>query len=84
MIAMSAYKTIGFIGLGIMGKPMVRNLTQAGYDVIVYNRSRDDTDALLSEVSQLQAATNPREVEIRGVSERVGVASVSWEEQQPC
>ena len=27
--------------------------------------------------------TNPREVEIRGVSERVGVASVSWEEQQP-
>lgn len=53
---------VGFIGLGIMGKPMVRNLAQAGFDVLVYNRSRDDTDALLSELSQLRAAANPREV----------------------
>jgi 2-hydroxy-3-oxopropionate reductase len=56
---------VGFIGLGIMGKPMVRNLSQAGYDVIVYNRSRDDTDALLGEVAQLEAAANPREVAAR-------------------
>src|SRR3954451_21400905 len=56
---------VGFIGLGIMGKPMVRNLSQAGYDVIVYNRSRDDTDALLSEMPQLAAAANPREVAAR-------------------
>ena len=40
---------VGFIGLGIMGKPMVPQSGQAGYDVIVYNRSRDDTDALLSD-----------------------------------
>lgn len=28
---------IGFIGLGIMGKPMVKNLIKAGYDLIVYD-----------------------------------------------
>ncbi|WP_254721657.1 NAD(P)-binding domain-containing protein [Kovacikia minuta] len=31
---------IGFIGLGLMGKPMARNLLQAGYPLVVYNRSR--------------------------------------------
>ncbi len=31
--------TIGFIGLGIMGKPMARNLMKAGYQLVVYNRS---------------------------------------------
>ena len=31
---------IGFIGLGIMGKPMVRNLLKAGHSVLVHNRSR--------------------------------------------
>jgi 2-hydroxy-3-oxopropionate reductase len=53
---------IGFIGLGIMGKPMARNLAKAGYDLVVYNRSRDDVDALLAEGDQFQAAGNPREV----------------------
>ena len=28
---------IGFIGLGIMGKPMARNLMKAGYEVTVYD-----------------------------------------------
>ena len=31
---------IGFIGLGIMGKPMARNLLKAGYTLVVHNRSR--------------------------------------------
>src|SRR3990172_5337633 len=30
---------IGFIGLGIMGRPMVRNLLRAGFPVTVWNRS---------------------------------------------
>lgn len=37
---------IGFIGLGIMGKPMVRNLLKAGYSVTVYNRSRPPMEEL--------------------------------------
>jgi 2-hydroxy-3-oxopropionate reductase len=53
---------IGFIGLGIMGKPMARNLAMAGYDLVIYNRSQDDVDTLLAEGDQFQAAASPREV----------------------
>ena len=53
---------IGFIGLGIMGKPMARNLAKAGYELVVYNRSRDDVDTLLAEGDQFQAAGSAREV----------------------
>jgi 2-hydroxy-3-oxopropionate reductase len=31
--------TIGFIGLGIMGKPMAKNLIKAGYELVVYDRN---------------------------------------------
>jgi 2-hydroxy-3-oxopropionate reductase len=31
--------TVGFVGLGIMGAPMARNLLRAGFDVVAYNRS---------------------------------------------
>ncbi|MDQ3226499.1 MAG: 2-hydroxy-3-oxopropionate reductase [Chloroflexota bacterium] len=53
---------IGFVGLGIMGKPMARNLARAGYDLVIYNRSQDDIDTLLGEGSHFQAAASPREV----------------------
>ncbi|HEY94983.1 MAG TPA: NAD(P)-dependent oxidoreductase [Dehalococcoidia bacterium] len=36
-------KTIGFIGLGIMGKPMSLNLLKAGFNVTVYNRTESKT-----------------------------------------
>jgi 2-hydroxy-3-oxopropionate reductase len=39
--------SIGFVGLGIMGAPMARNLVKAGFDVVGYNRSRSAVDALL-------------------------------------
>ena len=40
---------IGFIGLGIMGKPMVKNLMKGGYtDVLVNNRSRAAVDEVVS------------------------------------
>jgi 2-hydroxy-3-oxopropionate reductase len=41
--------TVGFIGLGIMGKPMARNLIKAGYKLVVYNRSRAPMDELAAE-----------------------------------
>ena len=28
---------IGFVGLGIMGKPMAKNLLKAGYEVVAYD-----------------------------------------------
>ena len=39
-------KKIGFIGLGIMGRPMARNLLKAGYAVTVHNRSRPAMEEL--------------------------------------
>jgi 2-hydroxy-3-oxopropionate reductase len=37
---------VGFIGLGIMGKPMARNLIDAGYSLVIHNRSRESVDEL--------------------------------------
>ena len=51
---------VGFIGLGIMGKPMARNLIRAGYPLIVHNRSRAAVDELTREGAQ--AATDAKEV----------------------
>ena len=52
--------TIGFIGLGIMGKPMARNLLKAGYSVTVHNRSRGAVNELSKEGAQ--SATSSKEV----------------------
>jgi len=40
---------IGFVGLGLMGKPMARNLAKAGADMIVHNRSSAAIDELVRE-----------------------------------
>lgn len=51
---------IGFIGLGIMGRPMVCNILKAGYrEVLVWNRSQGAIDAC---VSYGAAASTPREI----------------------
>lgn len=39
--------TIGFIGTGVMGKSMVGHLLKAGYNVVVYNRTKSSTDDLI-------------------------------------
>jgi 2-hydroxy-3-oxopropionate reductase len=51
---------VGFIGLGIMGRPMARNLLKAGYPLVVHNRSR----AAVDELGQAGAkvATSARDV----------------------
>jgi 2-hydroxy-3-oxopropionate reductase len=38
---------VGFVGLGVMGAPMSRNLLSAGFDVIGFNRSRPAVDELV-------------------------------------
>lgn len=52
-----SHPVIGFIGLGIMGKPMARNLLKAGYSLVVHNRSRAAVEELSSEGAQ-PAATS--------------------------
>ncbi len=39
-------KKIGFIGLGIMGKPMCRNLLRAGYELTVFSRTAANVEAV--------------------------------------
>ena len=39
---------IGFIGLGIMGRPMAKNLLKAGYDLVVYDFNKDAVADLVS------------------------------------
>lgn len=53
-------ETVGFIGLGRMGKPMARNLIKAGYPLVAHNRSRAPVDELAHEGAQ--PAYSPREV----------------------
>jgi 2-hydroxy-3-oxopropionate reductase len=50
--------TVGFIGLGIMGKPMAENLIEAGYDVVAYNRTREKAEQL----DGAAVAETPKEV----------------------
>ncbi|MDD9956091.1 MAG: NAD(P)-binding domain-containing protein [Anaerolineaceae bacterium] len=51
---------IGYIGLGIMGAAMARNLMKAGHELVVHNRSRAIVDSLAAEGAS--AASSPAEV----------------------
>lgn len=44
-----AKRTVGFIGLGIMGVPMATNLVRAGFDVVVWARSPAAVEELVAE-----------------------------------
>ncbi len=51
---------IGFIGIGVMGKSMARNLMNKGYTVIVYNRTKEKAEDLVQEGAAW--ADSPKEV----------------------
>ena len=53
-------QSIGFIGLGIMGRPMAMNLLKAGFDVTVWNRTAARAEELAAEGARV--AGSPREV----------------------
>jgi len=53
-------KRIGFIGLGVMGKPMAINLLKAGYPLTVWNRTRSKMDELIA--MGAYGASSPKEV----------------------
>lgn len=57
---MSDRETVGFIGLGLMGKPMALNLLKAGYRLVVHSRSRGPVDALVA--AGAAAAGSPADV----------------------
>ena len=51
---------VGFIGLGIMGMPMARNLLKAGFEVVAYNRTKSKAEQLAKEGAK--KADSPREL----------------------
>lgn len=53
-------KRVGYIGLGLMGKPMARNILKAGFPVVVHNRSRAAVEELVA--MGATAALTPAEV----------------------
>ena len=42
-------KSIGFIGIGVMGKHMVRNLMKKGYEVSIYSRTKSKAKEVMEE-----------------------------------
>lgn len=52
--------TVGFVGLGVMGRPMAANLLAAGFDLVVHNRSEGPENELVS--LGAAAAESPAEV----------------------
>jgi 3-hydroxyisobutyrate dehydrogenase and related beta-hydroxyacid dehydrogenases len=57
---METKPSLGLIGLGIMGRPMGRNLLRAGYRLMVHDVDRSAVDALVAEGAT--AGTTPRQV----------------------
>ena len=51
---------IGFIGLGLMGRPMAKNLLKRGYAVVAHNRSQAAVDDLVS--AGAERASSPADV----------------------
>jgi 2-hydroxy-3-oxopropionate reductase len=51
---------VGYIGLGLMGKPMARNILKAGFPLVVHNRSRQPVDELVAEGAA--SAASPAEI----------------------
>jgi 2-hydroxy-3-oxopropionate reductase len=52
---------VGFVGLGIMGAPMARNLIDAGYELVVFNRTRSKAEEL-AEGRPAQASSSLEDV----------------------
>jgi 2-hydroxy-3-oxopropionate reductase len=56
-------ETVGFIGLGVMGRPMARNLLKRGFSLIVHSRSQPPVDDIVS--AGATSAGSPSEVASR-------------------
>ena len=52
---------VGFVGLGIMGMPMARNLMEAGYGLVLHNRTRQKAEELAN-AGRAEVADSPAEV----------------------
>ena len=78
--------TVGFIGLGLMGGPMAKNLAKAGFPLVVWNRTRDKAEELVHESTGLdvKVGASPRETAVKAdilitiVSDPPALEEVLW------
>src|SRR5687767_715007 len=61
-------KQVGFLGLGIMGRPMAANLARAGFDVLAWNRTRERAEELASEFANVTVADSAAEAAGAGIA----------------
>jgi 2-hydroxy-3-oxopropionate reductase len=54
------FNKIGFVGLGIMGKPMAKNLLKAGYELVVYDVTAAPVDEVVK--AGAKAGSSPKDV----------------------
>jgi 3-hydroxyisobutyrate dehydrogenase-like beta-hydroxyacid dehydrogenase len=54
---MAELERVGFVGLGIMGGPMARNLRESGFELSVYTRTREKAERFAAEHGARLAAT---------------------------
>ncbi|HMB46764.1 MAG TPA: NAD(P)-binding domain-containing protein, partial [Afifellaceae bacterium] len=59
---MTKDQEIGFVGIGNMGAPMVRNLARAGWSVVAFDQRPDVVTTLADEHPSITAALNIAEV----------------------
>lgn len=75
---------VALIGLGLMGKPMGRNLLKAGFPLVVWNRTAAKADDLVREGAKLAAnprdATGQADVLITIVSDPPALEEVLWKD----
>src|SRR5450432_2929091 len=67
-------ETIGFIGLGQLGLPIANNLLNAGYSLLVYNRTASKAEALVAQGAHLM--TRPVDAVMTGGI----VATIVWDD----
>ena len=53
---------VGFIGLGIMGIPMAKNLVKAGFELVVWNRTIEKAHKLASDIPGCKVASSPADL----------------------
>jgi 3-hydroxyisobutyrate dehydrogenase-like beta-hydroxyacid dehydrogenase len=78
--------TVGFIGLGLMGRPMAKNVAKAGFPVIVWNRTLEKAEEFVRECTGLdvKVGAHPRqtaekaEILITIVSDPPALEEVLW------
>ena len=84
MNTVGASKKVGFIGLGLMGRPMAANLLKAGHSVTVWNRTASRAEELVKAGAKLvktpREAAEASEVLITIVSDPPALEAVLWGE----